>query len=110
MSNQPKIVGSVSPDPEREIKNVVLLDLTTLKSTDELSNITSIQNVATMLVPESLMGALMKIRIKMLQPRSQFRMSKRLRHEQSMGFCKWVGSRSTTLMVIRSKYLSSRVR
>lgn len=44
---------------EREIKNVATLDLTKMKSADELDRISSIKNVATILVPESLHGKLM---------------------------------------------------
>ena len=45
----------------REIKNVALLDLTGASSTDVLDNVAKISNVATILVPESLLGKLMTI-------------------------------------------------
>src|SRR5205085_12466614 len=45
----------------REIKNVALLDLTGATSADVLDNVTRICRVATILVPESLLGKLMSI-------------------------------------------------
>lgn len=44
-----------------EIKNVAQLDLTTMKTPEDLARITSIRNVANILVPESLGGALAAI-------------------------------------------------
>lgn len=43
------------------IENVAVLDLTTIKTLDELARITAIRNVAVLLVPESLGGALASI-------------------------------------------------
>jgi hypothetical protein len=46
------------------VENVALLDLSTLKSAEELSRITSISHVANVIVPESLAGALAAIPMK----------------------------------------------
>jgi hypothetical protein len=43
------------------VENVAVLDLSTMRSTEELSRITSISHVATVIVPESLAGALAAI-------------------------------------------------
>ena len=48
-------------EPRREIKNLAMLDLTGIKSVEELSKIGSIRNVATIIVPESLSAALLGI-------------------------------------------------
>jgi hypothetical protein len=45
----------------REIKNVALLDLTGATSAEALDNVTRISNVATILVPEGLLGKLLAI-------------------------------------------------
>jgi len=58
MSNEPN-----SKEQGREIKNVGLLDLTSMKM-EELSNITAIKNVGAILVPESLVGKLASIMTK----------------------------------------------
>src|SRR5688572_10524527 len=44
-----------------EIKNVALLDLTGAGSAEQLDRVTSIENVAAILVPERLMGRLLSI-------------------------------------------------
>jgi hypothetical protein len=46
------------------VENVALLDLSTMRSAEELSRITSISNVANVIVPESLAGALAAIPMK----------------------------------------------
>ena len=61
MPNKVKSTGQDSIDEGRVIKNVAMLDLTTLKSPEELADVEMIKNVATILIPESLMGALMRI-------------------------------------------------
>src|SRR5437879_4096408 len=43
------------------VENVALLDLSTMRSPEELARIKSIRNVATVIVPESLAGALAAI-------------------------------------------------
>ncbi|HET6317927.1 MAG TPA: hypothetical protein VFG86_15845, partial [Chloroflexota bacterium] len=45
----------------REIKNVALLDLTGATSAEGLDNVTRISNIATILVPESMLGKLLSI-------------------------------------------------
>lgn len=47
--------------PAREIHNLGVLDLTALKSPDDLAGITAIQSVGTILVPESLAAKLATI-------------------------------------------------
>ncbi|MFN8494225.1 MAG: hypothetical protein U0350_41890 [Caldilineaceae bacterium] len=55
MSNEPN-----NNTQDRDIKNVGVLDLTSMKA-EELTNITAIKNVGTILVPESLAGKLASI-------------------------------------------------
>jgi hypothetical protein len=57
--------GSADPGRWRsdpgQIENVAVLDLTSVRDPDDLAGITSIANVAVVLVPESLAGALTRI-------------------------------------------------
>src|ERR1700737_2623976 len=48
-------------EPQRAIRNVALLDLTGATSADTLDGVGRIENVAAILVPESLLGKLMAI-------------------------------------------------
>jgi hypothetical protein len=51
----------MSEDEAGAIQNVALLDLSTMRSVEELERIKSIRNVATVIVPEALAGALAAI-------------------------------------------------
>lgn len=55
---------TIKQDDAREITNVALLDLSTMKSAEELDKISSIKNVATILIAESLHSQLMTKPIK----------------------------------------------
>ncbi|MEZ4710477.1 MAG: hypothetical protein R3A44_24960 [Caldilineaceae bacterium] len=61
MSDQPTTIEQTDA---REIKNVAMLDLSTMKSAEELDKISSIKNVATILIAESLHSKLMTKPIK----------------------------------------------
>jgi len=54
----------MSEDEPGVVQNVALLDLSTMRSTEELARIKSIRNVANIIVPESLAGALAGIPMK----------------------------------------------
>ena len=56
MSDEPQ--EGQQPDEQGVIANVALLDLSTMRSADELARIKGIRNVATIVVPESLAGTL----------------------------------------------------
>lgn len=63
MSEEQHVTGDEGPRPG-EIKNLGHLDLTSMKSEEDLDRIKSIENVGSILVPESLMGRLAGIPMK----------------------------------------------
>jgi hypothetical protein len=62
MSEQPE--DRQAPDEQGVIENVALLDLSAIRSPEELARIRGIRNVANVIVPESLAGALAAIPMK----------------------------------------------